>query len=211
MTDEKMAELLRLALLSKYDDDINDEIVDQILSTTENVSSDIVVRIKKRFIEKRVGLKIAHPVKTVKPECTFGDYVETTRTFLEMTAQDLATVLEEKPDTIEGLEKGRLWPWSCSTHFIGALMRLFKLHFNAAEILITKSAAVSQAKGPIYASARSSQGIMTESRGNSTARALERFLAAKTKPEKASEDITLWLGKLKGTLASEGWTDLVDS
>ena len=69
MTEEKMAELLKLALLSKYDDAINDEITDQLLSTAETASPEVVLRIQKRFIEKRVEVKIANTVKTVKPEC----------------------------------------------------------------------------------------------------------------------------------------------
>ncbi|MFN0139219.1 MAG: hypothetical protein ACKVQW_03920 [Pyrinomonadaceae bacterium] len=211
MTKEKMAELLKLTLLSRYDDEINDQLVDQVLSKTEDAAADVVIRIQKRFIEKRIGQKITDPIKTVKSEYTFGDYIETIRASLELSAQDVATAIDEQPKTIEDLEKGRILPWACSTKLIGALMHLFKLHYDAAEKLINTSAVVLQAKGPIYASARSNRGKMTETRGNSTARALERFLAAKKKSEKPSEDVSHWLGELKGTLESEGWSELIQS
>ncbi len=212
MTDEKIAELLKVTLLSKYDDDINDSVVDQLLSKSEtDIAGDIPRRIKKRFIEKLVSEQIHAPIKVVEPQFTFGDFVETTRKGLKLSIKDLALALEENDETIERLEKGRILPWSCAPQLIGGLMRLIKLHYIAAETLINTTVATAQAKGPTYASARSGKGKMTPTRGDSTAKALSRFLAMKQKKEERPEEVSRWLGDLKETLASEGWRDLVDS
>jgi transcriptional regulator with XRE-family HTH domain len=203
MKEREFNELLRQVILSKEFPDLNDRFADAILERIPECSPETVNRARKRFIQKLFEQIHPSPIVNVDNNHTFGFWLETTRQRANLTICDVAIVINQDEDFVERLEKNKQLPWNCNPELIAQLMQLFRISFTAVKELISTTVRVNQAGGTGLVSARSQKGKMNSSRGDSTSRALEGFLARNTKHVEPDKTIVEWLKALEGLSMQE--------
>jgi hypothetical protein len=126
---------------------------------------------------------------------TLGDYLETQRSALGLGPTDIGGAVGTPTETIVSLEKGRTEPWLLKLSLMADLMLLFRIHFELFKRLVETTSSVGQMgnTGPVLA--RSKDGLMSEERGDSVARAMERFKVRRA-AKKPSSEASDWLAKL---------------
>ncbi len=211
MNDEEIIKLLELATAFN-DSELSDETVDAFLAEAKECSAERIERVRKRYIQKILEELNPTPVHQIENKTTFGRWVESVRNKVHLSRSDVAAVLGQEPVFIEKVERGEVLPWECKPEFVADLMGLFRVHIEAVTQLVSVSAAVSRARGVGSVAARSRGGKASKDRGESTARALELFLAHNAAaPEKPEDAILKWTEKLRGALKERNLNYLADS
>lgn len=210
MNDEEVLKLLEITVNSEHSPEISDEVADTILSKSQECSPEKTARLLARFIEKVILTLHPQPVRKIDARWPLGRWFEAIRESLRLTRDDIAAAVGKEVIFVERLERGEVQPWECDPNDVADLMRLFRLHSNAASHLVNNSAAVDQARDVRSAAARSRGGHASAERGESTRRALEMFLAHNATPAKPDFTITKWLDALREILRRRGLNELLD-
>ena len=211
MTDEEIVRLLRLAAVPDNTSELDDETVDAFLSEAKECSDERTERVRRRYVEKVLEELNPLPVHKIEHKTTFGRYLEGVRNKVHLSRFDVAAVLRQEPVFIEQVERGEVPPWECRPEFVADLMGLFRVHLEAVTQLVSVSVAVSGVRGVGSVAARSRGGKTSKDRGESTARALELFLAHNAAPEEPKDAIRQWTEKLRGALKERNLDYLADS
>jgi hypothetical protein len=211
MNDEEIIELLKLTINCENPDELTDEMVDSIISRTKECPSERTERIRKRYIEKLFEELNPIPLQKIDTKSTFGRWVEGFRSKVQVSIADIGAALNQDPIFIEKIERSEIFPWECPPEFIADLMKLFRVHINGVAQLIATSNAVNQTHGVGQVAARSRGGKVSKERGESTARALDMFLAHNAAPAKTQDAVIEWMEKLRGTLKERKMDYLIDS
>jgi transcriptional regulator with XRE-family HTH domain len=210
MKDEEILKLLEMTVNSEHSPEISDEVADAILSRSEECPPEKTARLRGRFVEKVILTLHPRPVREVDAKWPLGRWFEAIRESLCLTREDIAAALGKEVIFVERLERGEVQPWECDPDDVAELMRLFRLHSNAASQLVNNSAAVNQARDVRSAAARSRGGHASSERGESTRRALEMFLAHNAAPAKPDATVSEWLDALREALRRRGLNELLD-
>lgn len=210
MNDEEILKLLEITICSEHSPEINDEVADAILSRSEECPPEKMARVRARFVEKVILTLHPQPVKEIGGKWPLGRWFEAIRESLRLTREDVAVAIGKEVSFVERLERGEVLPWESDPGEVAELMRLFRLHLNAASQLVNNSAAVNQVNSVRSAAARSRGGHASSERGDSTKRALEMFLAHNAASAKPDDNITEWLDALSLALRCRGLNELVD-
>ena len=210
MNDEEILKLLELTICSEHSPEISDEVADAILSRSEECSPEKTARVRARFVEKVILMLHPQPVREISAKWPIGRWFEAIRESLHLTREDVAVAIGKEVIFVERLERGEVLPWECEPDEVAELMRLFRLHSNAASQLVNNSVAVNQVRGVRSAAARSRGGHASSERGDSTKRALEMFLAHNAAPAKPDDAVSKWLDALRSALRRRGLNELVD-
>ncbi len=211
MNDEEIIKLLELAANSVNQSVLTDEVVDRIITRTVECPQERAERIRKRYVEKLFEDLNPKPVDKIEGKSTFGRWIEAARNKVHLSRTDVAGALSQEPVFIEKLERGETLPWGCKPEFVADLMNLFRVHLNAVNQLIAASASVNQTRGVGGVAARSRGGKATKDRGESTARALELFLAHNAAPAAPDADVKEWTERLRGVLKERNLNYLIES
>lgn len=212
MNDQEIIKLLELAVSSGNTPELNDEQVDAIFLEAEECSAERTERVRKRYIEKILEELNPVPVTKIENKTTFGRWFEAARTKVKLSASDIALPLGKEPALIEQIEKGEILPWECEPKLTADLMSLFRLHFDALTQLVSSSVAVTRVRGVGSVQARSRGGKTSKERGDSTARALELFLANNAAPVSTPEAaVTEWMENLRRVLKDREQNELIRS
>lgn len=211
MNDPEIIKLLELAAETKNQPELTDEVVDGIIARTIKCPAERTERIRKKYIEKLFEELNPQPVCEIENKSTFGRWVEAMRNKVHLSQTDVAGVLRQEPVFIGQVERGEIFPWQCKPEFVADLMNLFRVHIQAVNQLVSASAAVSRVRGVGGVAARSRGGKVSKVRGESTARALELFLAHNAAPAEPADDITEWTEKLRRVLSERKLDHLLDS
>lgn len=211
MNDDEIIELLKLTIETEYATELNDEMVDSILLRKEECPSERTERVRKKYLEKLFEELNPEPVKKIDTRTTFGRWMESIRNRVQVSSSDIAAALRQQPDFIEKMERGEILPWDCRPEIFVDLMKLLRIHINAVGELIATSNSVSQVRGVGRVVARSRGGKVSKERGNSTARALEMFLAHNAPPANTGDPVVEWMKKVRGELKDRKLDDLVSS
>ena len=210
MNDEEILKLLEMTICSEHSPEISDEVADAIMSRSEECPPEKTARIRARFVEKVILTLHPQPVREISAKWPLGRWFEAIRESLRLTREDVAAAIGKEASFVERLERGEVMPWECDPGEVADLMRLFRLHSNAASQLVNNSAAVNQVSGVRSAAARSRGGHASAERGDSTKRALEIFLAHNASPAKPDTAVSDWLDALRLALLRRGLNELVD-
>ena len=210
MNDEEILKLLEMTICSEHSPEISDEVADAILSRYEECPPEKTARVRARFVEKVILTLHPQPVRDVAAKWPLGRWIEAIRESLRLTREDIAAAIGKEVIFVERLERGEAPPWECDPDDVADMMRLFRLHSNAASQLVNNSAAVNQARGVRSAAARSRGGHASAERGESTRRALEMFLAHNAGPAKSDAAVSEWLEALRNALRRRGLNELLD-
>jgi hypothetical protein len=210
MNDEEINRLLRLTFLSEHSTESDNEIVDAMLNSVNDCSSNDTDRIRRLVVERIFLERNPLPIRRIDQKVTFGAWLEKERTSAKLTISEFANALGQDELQIERIEKSQIKPWETSMLIVISLMKLIRLHFEAATELIRTSAAVNQVRGLNAVQARCSGGKMTSSRGDATSRALEMFLANNSASSANDRSVEDWLLSLKQNLLNESLSTLID-
>jgi hypothetical protein len=202
MRDEEVREALRQLLLSEEAPPISDAAADAILEAGGQCSEESFVKSKDKFFRKVYREKFPEPVREVDQHFTMADFLESIRTQENLDRRTLSVLIDERETDIEILESGR--PWESSPTLVTKIMEFFHIHIDAMKQLVAASAAVNQSSGLGQVSARARSGKMDASRGHSTSRSLERFMALNSKRSDLPEQAANWLSEIEKGLTRSG-------
>jgi hypothetical protein len=210
MNDEEITKLLELTICSEHSPDLNDEVVDAILSRAEECLPEKTARVRRRFVEKILWTLHHEPVRRIDNKWTLGRWIEAVRESVRLTRADIATAIGQDIAFVERLERGELLPWDCHPDSAANLMSLFRIHINAMSQLVWNSATVSQVRGVGSVAARSRSGHASSDRGESTKRALDLFLAHNAAPAKSDANVSNWIESVRDALRKRQLDELLD-
>lgn len=210
MNDEEIIKFLELTMQSSVESELTNEAVDAILLEAKECPDERTDRVRRRYIEKLFEELYPSPVQKIENKFTFGRWIESARNKVKLAPADVASSLGQEPVFLERIERGEIPPWECKPEFVADLMSLFRIHVEAVTQLVSSSAAVSQVRGVGRVAARSRGGKVSKERGDSTARALELFLAHNASPAALQDEVTEWVESLRGTLKSSNLNHLID-
>lgn len=210
MNDRETNRLLRLTFLFEHSNELSNEIVDAILSDSEECSPEMMARIQKRFIEKLFQEKHPNPIKSINHKLTFGAWLERIMKDARLTRSAVTQALQCEENILDGLAKSKLQPWECDHKLIVDLMSLFRAHYELIKQLVSTSASVNQISGTGSVLARSHGGKMTQDRGDATTRALELFLANNARTSSMPIEAEHWLNSLEVSLKEKDLIYLIN-
>lgn len=202
MTDEQVREALKQVLLSEMAPPISDAVADAVLQSGGECSAQSLARTKEKFFKKIYRQKFPEPIRQVDQHFTMADFLESIRTQENLDRRTLSVLIDERETNIEILESGR--PWEANPTLVTKVMDFFHIHIDAVKQLVATSAAVNQTSGVGQVSARAKSGKMDASRGHSTSRSLERFMALNSKKSDLPEQAAGWLSEVEKVLINRG-------
>lgn len=208
MNDEEIGGLLKLAFLTRESRQKDIELAesDAILDLEEFRETSL--RLRKRFVAELFREKHSDLIREVDTKVPLGIWLATERDSLRLDCQEMANALDITPDTLAGLERGRIKPWEISVTACFQIMELLRLHFESLAVLVRNTATTANMLGVNSAQARCHGGKMTDARSNAVAKALEMFKAHNSDPirDQRAED---WLGSVRTYLLASH-DDFVD-
>jgi hypothetical protein len=200
LNEEQLLELFREATCSDEASQLDDVSVDAFLAFSAECSPERAHRIGSLFVKKLFEEIHKEPVRTLSAKWPFHSWLESMRTSVRLTRDDIASALNQDHEFIERLENGEKLPWELQAKDIGDVVCLFRIHMNAVLELIGNSVSLAGFRGLGAVSARSHKGRMSRARGDSTKKALDLYLARNATPIKPDLHVERWLGELRREL-----------
>ncbi len=209
MNEDELLELFREATCSDEANQLDDVSVDTFLAFPAECSPARAHRIGRLFVRKLFEEIHREPVRTLSTKWPFHRWLESMRTSIRLTRDDIAIALNKDQEFIERLEKGEKLPWEFQAKDIGDVVCLFRIHINAVTELIGNSVSLAGFHGLGAVTARSHKGRMSRARGDSTKRALDLYVARNAKPIKPDPHVERWLGELRQELKNRRAQELL--
>lgn len=209
MNEDQLLELFREATCSDESSQLDDVSVDAFLAFPAEYSAQRAERIGRLFVKKLFEEIHREPVRTLSTKWPFHMWLESMRTSIRLTRDDIAMALNKDYEFIEHIEKGEKLPWEFQVRDIGDVVCLFRIHMNAVTELIGNSVSLAGFRGLGAVSARSHRGRMSRARGDSTKRALDLYVARNATPMKPDTHVERWLDELRQELENRRAQELL--
>jgi hypothetical protein len=209
LNEDELLELFREASDSDDSSDLDDGTVRLILACSTECSPERAQRIGTLFAEKLFREIHQEPVRRLGAKWPFHRWLESMRTSVRLTRDDIAIALNKDREFVERLETGEKLPWEFKAKDIGDVICLFRIHMSAVAELIANSVSLEGFRGLGTVSARSHQGRISKARGESTKRALDLYVTRNAIPVKPSEEVERWLADVRLELESRNVQDLL--
>jgi hypothetical protein len=161
-------------------DRVSDVVIDAFLNAIPATDSERIERIRRVFVHRLLASLHRIPVRHIEQPWSFGRWIEAIRTSVGLTRADVAVAIDGDVGFVERIEQSDILPWQLKTTAVADLICLFRVHISAVEQLFLKSEAVLKGHQTAAAAARSSATDLA-TRGESARRALDLYLAAKSK------------------------------
>lgn len=209
MNEDELLELFREASDSEDSTNLDDATVRLFLAAPAECSPERTQRIGTLFAQKLFQEIHQEPVRSLGAKWPFHRWLESMRTSVRLTRDDIALALNKDTEFVERLENGDRPPWEFKVKDIGDVICLFRIHMNAVAELIANSVSLEGFRGLRTVSARSHQGRILRTRGDSTKRALDLYVARNASPVKPSAEVERWLADLRRELENRHIQDLL--
>ena len=159
---------------------VSDAMLDTFLRVVSATDQQRTERVRRLFVRRLLLSLHPVPVRHVELPWSFGRWIEAIRNIVGLTCADVAAAIDGEADIVERIERSDILPWQLKTTDVADLICLFRIHISAVEQLFLKSEAVFIGHQTAAAAARSSASDLAI-RGDSARRALDLYLAAKSK------------------------------
>jgi len=209
LNEDQLLELFREATCSDEASQLDDVSVDAFLACPAECPPERAHRIGKLFVKKLFEEIHREPVRTFSTKWPFHTWLESMRTSVLLTRDDLALALDKEQEFIEFLESGEKLPWEFQPKDIGDVVCLFRIHMSAVTELVGNSVSLAGFRGLGAVSARSHKGRMSRARGDSTKKALDLYVAQNATAVKPDAHVERWLWELRQELQNRRAEELL--
>lgn len=137
MGDDEVTQLLREALRLRKRPPVTDEEVEALLSAPP-APPGTAERVRARFVEKAFLERNPEPARFRDRSIPIFDIlIAEMRKEAHVTLREASAVLGLEPSTLSRLEGYELLPWHVDADEVARLLKLYRLHFDAAESSIS--------------------------------------------------------------------------
>ncbi|HEV2800370.1 MAG TPA: helix-turn-helix domain-containing protein [Pyrinomonadaceae bacterium] len=138
MSEDEVSRLLSRALRLRKRSPLTDEEVEAFFSAPDS-PPEVVERLRAGFVEKAFREKHPEPARFQDRSIPlFGILIAEMRNEARVTLREASAVLSIAPSTFGRLEGGELLPWLVDADEVARLLKLYRLHFDAAESSISR-------------------------------------------------------------------------
>jgi len=199
----------------EIDLEVNDKVVDSLLSQIRSEASDqSKARVKSKVKVRIEDAAISQSKHVIQWKgVPFGRYIEAVRERAGLTRFAIADRLGKDESYLQRLERGDISPAALPIVEVVKVVELFHLKLNAVNEMLLATSRVVEKKRTFRAAARSHGGMRHDTRSEDVERALDAF-TRKIQGQKVSEvpdpkEIQICISKLEVELKKRGRVDLV--
>lgn len=132
-SDDEVTQLLRKALRLRKRPPVTDEEVEALLSAPP-APPGTAERVRERFVRKAFQEKHPTPARFCETIISpFWTLISELRKDALVTRREVSDVLGLDPSLLDRLEGGEVLPWLVDAETVAGLLKLYRLHFTAAE------------------------------------------------------------------------------